>query len=192
MSETLELVARAIVIGAGATLLMDGWAFVLRRVGIPSLDFALLGRWLGHLAGGHVGHERIASAPPVRGERTIGWVAHYTIGITFAALLLLTAGLRWAHAPTLGPALVVGLVTVIAPLFILQPALGAGIASSKTPRPILNTLKSVVTHAVYGVGLYLAALATSPGAGAAIAVGAGALASLALALIVVARREVTR
>lgn len=160
MGEGLELVVRAIVIGVGATLLMDGWAFVLRRMGVPSLDFALLGRWLGHLAHGRVAHPRIASATPVRGERMLGWVAHYTIGVSFAALLLLAAGLAWAHAPTLGPALAIGLVTVVAPLFVLQPALGAGIASSKTPRPVFNTLKSIVTHTVYGVGLYLTALAT--------------------------------
>ena len=159
MSERLELIVRAIVIGAGATLLMDGWAFVLRRLGVPSLDFALLGRWLGHLARGRVAHARIASAPPVRGERALGWAAHYTIGVSFAALLLLTFGLAWAHAPTLGPALAIGLVTVVAPLFVLQPALGAGIASSKTPRPVFNTLKSLVTHTIYGLGLYLTALA---------------------------------
>jgi hypothetical protein len=59
------------------------------------------------------------------------------------------------------PALLIGLVTVLAPLLMLQPALGAGIASRKTPTPVFNTLKSVVTHTVYGVGLYLAALATA-------------------------------
>jgi hypothetical protein len=49
----------------------------------------------------------------------------------------------------------------VAPLLILQPALGAGIASSKTPTPVLNSIKSLVTHTVYGFGLYLAALATA-------------------------------
>jgi hypothetical protein len=89
----------------------------------------------------------------------LGWSAHYTIGITFAALLLSTFGLGWARAPSLGPALLVGIVTVSFPLFVLQPALGAGMASSKTAAPLFNTVKSVVTHTVYGVGLYLAALA---------------------------------
>jgi hypothetical protein len=58
------------------------------------------------------------------------------------------------------PALFVGVVTVLAPLLVLQPALGAGIASSKTPAPVFNSFKSLVTHTVYGFGLYLAALAT--------------------------------
>ena len=78
--------------------------------------------------------------------------------MAFAALLLTTAGLDWAHAPSLPPALGIGVVTVLAPWLLLQPALGAGIASSKTPAPLFNATKSLVTHTVYGVGLYLAGL----------------------------------
>jgi hypothetical protein len=95
----------------------------------------------------------------VRGERVIGWTAHYSIGVTFATLLLAVFGLDWARSPSLLPALGVGVVTVVAPLFLLQPALGAGIASSKTPRPVFNSLKSLLTHVVFGFGLYLSARA---------------------------------
>lgn len=161
MSERFELVLRTILIGSGATLVMDGWAFLLRRFGIPSLDFAVLGRWIGHLRQGQWIHEGIARAKPVRGELLIGWCAHYSIGIAFAAVLLSTFGLEWARSPSLFPALFIGIVTVLAPLLVLQPALGAGIASSKTARPIFNSVKSLVTHTVYGFGLYLTALATA-------------------------------
>lgn len=162
MNERTELVVRAVLIGAGATGVMDLWAALLRRFGIPSLDFALLGRWVGHLPAGRLIHDSIAKAPAVRGERLLGWAAHYSIGITFAALLLITFGLDWAHAPRPGPALLIGLVTVAAPLFILQPALGAGLASRKTPRPLFNSLKSLATHTVFGLGLYLAAQVIAP------------------------------
>lgn len=161
MTEKVEFVLRAIMIGAGATLVMDAWAFVLRQLGIPSLNFAFLGRWLGHLPQGRWMHGSIAKAPPVRGELLLGWCAHYTIGISFAALLLAVFGLEWARSPWLLPALFIGVVTVAAPLLVLQPALGAGIASSKTAAPVFNSLKSVVTHTVFGLGLYLAALATA-------------------------------
>jgi hypothetical protein len=161
MTNMLDAIARTIAIGAGATLTMDLWAALLRKLGIPSLDFGLLGRWIGYLPEGRIIHSSIAKAPPVRGERALGWAAHYAIGISFAALLLATFGLAWAHAPTLAPALAIGLVTVIAPLFVLQPAMGAGIASSKTPRPLFNSVKSIVTHTVYGFGLYASALLTA-------------------------------
>jgi len=151
---------RVIFIGAGATAVMDLWALLLKRFGIPSLNFALLGRWIGHLPEGKFVHDGIAKAAPVRGELLLGWCAHYSIGITFAALLVSVYGSGWTRSPSLAPALLTGIVTVVAPLFVLQPALGAGIASSKTPRPVFNSLKSLMTHTVYGAGLYLSALAT--------------------------------
>lgn len=162
MSDKYEFVLRAVLIGAGATVVMDGWALLLRQLGVPSLNFAFLGRWVGHLSRGRVMHAGIAKSPPIHGELLLGWLAHYSIGVTFAAVLLGVFGLQWARSPTLIPALVIGVVTVVAPLFVLQPALGAGMASSNTPAPLFNSLKSVVTHTVYGAGLYLAALATAP------------------------------
>jgi len=161
MHETIEFASRTILIGAGATMAMDLWALLLRQFGIPSLNFAFLGRWIGHLPQRQWMHKSIAKAAPVKGELFMGWFAHYAIGVTFAALLLATFGLRWARSPSLLPALLIGIVTVVSPLFILQPALGAGIASSKTPAPLLNSLKSLATHTVFGFGLYLAALATA-------------------------------
>jgi hypothetical protein len=158
----METIARSLLIGAGATLVMDAWAALLRRFGVPSLDFAMLGRWVGHLPRGRFLHERIAAAAPIRGERALGWATHYAIGISIAGLLLTVYGLEWAHAPTPGPALLIGVVTVAAPLLVLQPALGAGVASRKTPAPLFNSLKSLATHAVFGLGLYLAARATAP------------------------------
>jgi hypothetical protein len=161
MSPNIEIVLRTVAIGVGATAVMDGWAWLLRRLGVPSLDFALLGRWIGHFRDGQWLHASIAKAPPVRGEAALGWLAHYSIGVGFAALLLASFGLKWARSPTLLPALAIGVVTVAAPLLLLQPALGAGIASSKTAAPLFNSLKSVVTHTVFGVGLYLAALVSA-------------------------------
>lgn len=154
----MDMVVRTGLLGAGATATMDVWAAVLRRFGVPSLNFALLGRWIGHLPEGQFVHASIAKAPPVRGERVLGWMAHYGIGISFAIVLVAAFGREWTRSPTLGPAVLIGLATVIAPLFVLQPALGLGIASSKTPRPVFNATKSIVTHVVYGAGLYLTGL----------------------------------
>ena len=161
MNEKIEFAFRTVLIGAGATVAMDLWALLLRQFGIPSLNFAFLGRWIGHLPQKQWMHKSIAKAAPVRGELVMGWFAHYAIGVTFAALLLSSFGLKWARSPSLLPALFIGIVTVVSPLFILQPALGAGIASSKTPAPLFNSLKSLATHTVFGFGLYLAALATA-------------------------------
>jgi hypothetical protein len=155
----VEIVARAVLIGIGATIVMDLWAVVRKRVfGIASLDYRMLGRWIGNLPRGRFVHDSIGAASPVRGELIIGWCAHYAIGITFALLLLELWGPDWARHPTLLPALMVGVLTVVAPFFILQPAMGAGIAASRTPRPSTARLRSLLTHTVYGIGLYLSAL----------------------------------
>ncbi|WP_107313510.1 DUF2938 domain-containing protein [Burkholderia metallica] len=146
------------LIGAGATLVMDLWTLFRRRAfGIPSLDYALVGRWIGHMAQGRFRHASIAAAPPVPGERALGWLAHYAIGIAFAALPVAIAGTDWIAAPTPLPALLAGLGSVAAPFFVMQPAFGFGIAASRTPQPGVARRRSLVTHLSYGVGLYLAA-----------------------------------
>jgi DUF2938 family protein len=155
----VDIVARAVLIGIGATIVMDLWAVVRKRVfGVTSLDYRMLGRWIGNLPRGQFVHTNISEASPVRGELILGWCAHYAIGITFAILLLALWGLDWARHPTVLPALIVGVLTVVAPFFILQPAMGAGIAASRTPHPNTARLRSILTHTVYGIGLYLSAL----------------------------------
>ena len=158
MNPWIELGARALVIGFGATLLLDAWLLLLKALKVPTLNFAFLGRWVGHGFHGRWTHQAIAKAAPIRGELCLGWLAHYAIGLAFAALLLGICGLDWARDPSLLPALAFGIATVAAPLFILQPAMGAGVASSRTATPVRNVFKSVVNHAVFGVGLYAATL----------------------------------
>lgn len=158
MNPVLEILLRAAAMGVAASALMDAWGFVLRRqFGISTLDYALLGRWIGHMPRGVLVHARIGAAAPIRGERRLGYLAHYAIGVAFAALLLVVAGLDWAHAPTPWPALAVGLGTIAAPWLVMQPAMGAGVAGARTPNPTATRARNLATHAVYGVGLYLAA-----------------------------------
>ncbi len=145
------------IVGAGATVVLDLWLAGLRRLGVRSLDMALIGRWVGHLARGQFAHAAIVKAVPVTAERALGWVTHYAIGIVFAGLLLVVLGSEWARTPSLLPAIAVGVGTVLAPLLVMQPAMGAGFASSRTPTPLRNCLRSVLNHGVFGVGLYAAA-----------------------------------
>lgn len=158
MNPILEILIRGSVMGVAAAALMDLWGLLLRRgFGIPTLDYALLGRWLGHMTRGTFTHQRIAAAAPIRGERPLGYLAHYGIGVAFAVLLLLVAGLDWAHAPTLWPALAIGLGTIVAPWLVMQPGMGAGFAGSRTPNPTATRLRNLATHTVYGLGLFAAA-----------------------------------
>ena len=153
----MNYVVSAVLIGAGATALMDVWAVARKQLlGIPALNYALVGRWLAYLPRGRFRHDPIAATPAVPGERVLGWSAHYLIGIAFAAVLLALWGLDWARQPTLAPALIVGIGSVAAPFLVMQPGMGAGIAASRTPRPAAARFQSLITHAIFGAGLYAA------------------------------------
>jgi hypothetical protein len=158
----VEFLIRAILIGAGASAVMDSVALARQSLaGTPVPDYALVGRWLAHMPRGQFRHRAITAAPAVRGERLIGWTAHYAIGIGFAGLLLAVFGLAWSRNPTPGPALIVGLGSVAAPFLLMQPGMGLGLAASRTPHPWAARRRSLVTHATLALGLYLAALAAS-------------------------------
>jgi len=66
-------------------------------------------------------------------------------------------GAGWTSDPRVLPALLVGVATVVVPMFVMQPAMGAGIASSRTPTPVRSCARSVASHAVFGLGVYLSA-----------------------------------
>ncbi|RKR27343.1 hypothetical protein C8C93_2608 [Acidovorax sp. 93] len=149
----------AMLIGIGATAVMDAWLLLLKHLGVPTLNFAFIGRWMGHLFRGQFAHAAIAKAVPIRGELAWGWLTHYAVGVAFATVLVSLQGADWVRSPTLLPALAVGVCTVAAPLLVMQPAMGSGFAASRTPTPLKNCLRSLANHTVFGFGLYLSALA---------------------------------
>lgn len=162
MDTGLNNAVYAVLIGTGATAVMDLWALVRKRLlGSPLPNYGLVGRWLAHMPGGRFRHPAIAASRPMPHERLIGWCAHYLIGIAFAAILLGIWGLAWVRQPAIGPALIVGLCTVAAPFFLMQPGMGAGIAARRTPKPGAARVQSLITHAIFGIGLYVAGCVTS-------------------------------
>lgn len=158
MNTLMTSILGAVAIGIAATAVMDGWAIFQKRVfGVPSLDYRLVGRWIGNFPQGRFRHDAIRQAPAVNGEVALGWAAHYSVGIVFAVILVF-AWPEWLRSPTLLPALVVGVGSIVAPFFILQPGLGAGIAASNTPQPWRSRFRSLVAHMSFAVGLYVAGI----------------------------------
>lgn len=146
----------AILIGLGATLTSDLWALFLKHAfNVAPPNLCLVGRWLRSMQEGVFKHSTIASTPQKSAECTIGWIAHYIIGILFAVVFVAFAGSNWLQHPTLIPALIFGVVTVLAPFFLMQPSFGLGFAASKTPNPTQARLRSLMNHTVFGLGLYL-------------------------------------
>jgi hypothetical protein len=152
-------IGHVVIVGIGATAVMDAWLALLSRLGVPTTPFALVGRWVGHLSRGRFAHAAIAKAEPVAFERGLGWLTHYARRhrLRGPAGRRSRHGLARAADVSAGPGLV-GLATVAAPWFVMQPAMGSrrhGV--SKTPAPLSNSLRNLANHAVFGTGLYLAA-----------------------------------
>jgi hypothetical protein len=155
----IDFLYRTVLIGIGATALLDLWALILQRFfKVPAPNWGLVGRWFCHLTEGKVFHDDITIARPYASERAVGWVGHYVIGIVYAGALLAFTRPDWPSAPTLAPALAVGLITVGAGWFLLQPGMGAGIAASKRTNATQIRALNIVGHVVFGFGLYASAL----------------------------------
>jgi len=168
ISET-EIILKAVAIGIGGTVILDLWALLLQRLfNIPATNWAMVGRWIGNMPQGQFVQKSMAIAPPVSGERAIGWIAHYIIGAGYGLLLAALWGTEWLKQPTILPPIILAIGLLVAPFFIMMPGMGMGMAGSKTPKPNTTRLKSVVGHSIFGLGMYVTALliqaARNPGA----------------------------
>ena len=152
----------AVAVGLGATLFMDVWALLANRAfGIPLPDYCLVGRWLRYMPEGRFMHASIAAASPRRFECTVGWTAHYVIGAVYGLAFVVLVSGSWLARPTLWPAMLFGIGSVLIPYLVMQPSFGLGIAASRAPRPTQARLRSLMAHTAFGLGLYLSAIGVS-------------------------------
>src|SRR5271170_369064 len=105
--------------------------------------------------------DRLLATPKVPGEIAIGWAFHYVVGIAYAALYLAIMRLAFGSGATLVSALVFATALLIAPWFVMQPALGFGFMAARTHKPTVVRAYNASVHAVFGLGLYLGAVAWS-------------------------------
>ena len=155
MSSTAEILLKAALVGVGGTIVLDLYAFTMSRVfGEPATSWAMVGRWFGNMARGQFVQIAMSEAVPVKGELTIGWIAHYAIGIGYGLLLVGLWGKVWLERPTFPPPMILAWVLLVAPYLVMMPGMGMGIAGSRTPKPNLTRLKSVMGHSVFGLGMY--------------------------------------
>ena len=162
MSTDATYILGAVVVGLGATLFMDVWALLMKRaLSIPLANYCLVGRWLRYMPEGTFMHASIAAAPQKAAECTVGWIAHYVIGTVYALVLVAFVSDGWLARPTLLPAMLFGIASVLVPYLVMQPSFGLGIAASKAPNPAQARLRSLMAHTVFGVGLYVSAVGVS-------------------------------
>jgi len=153
----MEVAVNGVLIGLIATLGMDSWAVIAKRIlRLPTADWALVGRWFGHMPRGVFVHRPISAAARIPNERAIGWAGHYLTGVTYGVAYLYLVQVGLGRAPSLLSALVFGLVTLSMPWLVMQPAMGAGLFAARTPRPGVVRLVNLSMHSVFGISLYIA------------------------------------
>ena len=60
----MKYLVGTILVGVGATAAMDLWAILRTRLlGVPALNYGLVGRWLAWLIRGRFRHSSISAAP---------------------------------------------------------------------------------------------------------------------------------
>lgn len=145
------------LIGFGATVVTD--LVGLFRQGLVGVHgfCCLVGRWLGSLVKIGPSHQDIRQSPPVRFEAALGWAAHVALGLCFGVGFLAVFGEAAVSAPQIWQGVSFGIATVLVPWLIFQPFFGWGLAMSKAPDPWRMRLRGLITHGVFGVGLWVSA-----------------------------------
>ena len=152
----MGLLAKLILIGLIATVIMDLWNLVLYFTFGISLDWSLMGRWIGNIFQGNFFLYGLKNAPAIKNEALIGWLVHYTIGTVYGICFLLFCYKVIHRRPGFIYALIVALVFMVMPFLVYQPAVGMGYFSSHASDPNFVRMITVSLHLSFGVGLYIA------------------------------------
>ncbi len=148
-----------VIVGLVATTIMDFYQQIIRSIsGLARTNWALVGRWVALMPHGRFLHDPITETPAVNGEIGIGWLFHYFIGIVFAGAYLIIVYGPMASEPNIANGLVFGLVTLVFPWLVLQPALGFGVCAVKLPNRSTVRTQNFASHLVFGAALYIGAI----------------------------------
>jgi hypothetical protein len=152
-----------LIVGVVATAALDLWQQVCRLVfGLPITDWGLIGRWVGHFRDGQFTQPDIGRAAPVPGERPLGWLVHYAVGIGYGVVYLALMWLLLGTPPSLLSALVFAALSVGVTWFFMEPVLGAGVMAAKVPNRPVALAHDLTSHLAMGLGLWAGDLIARP------------------------------
>lgn len=155
--QSMDFAHDVLLAGIIATAVFDLWQWLVKLIfRVPPTNWALVGRWFSYIPRGKLFHAGIGFSDPVPREAAIGWIAHYAVGLVYAAVYLVFAWFVLGPGPTFPSALVFGVITVIAPWILLQPGMGQSLFAHNAARPNVARAHNLSSHVAFGVGLYLA------------------------------------
>lgn len=119
--------------------------------------YRLVGRWIGSIPSIGLFYNDIRATAPVAAEAILGWGAHIILGLLFGIDFVLLFGTSALSEPKAWQGLSFGLATVLVPWLIFQSLFGWGVAVSKALEPWKMRHRGIITHTVFGLGLWLSA-----------------------------------
>jgi hypothetical protein len=143
---------RGVLIGRVATVTMDLLTLGALKPGLVApLSPHLVGRWFARPSF----HGDLVQAPPVAHEVAIAVPVHYAIGTTLALVDLFSAAAIGLSPRQAAAALAFGLGTSILAWLVMFPSMGYGFFGAHGPAGTRLFTSSLLTHAFYGIGLWL-------------------------------------
>ena len=134
--------------------LLSTVAFKLRLT--APLSPHLIGRWFVSVARAQLYHADIARVAPVNHEVAIAAPVHYAIGVALTSVYLWgISELGWPKH-SLAIALAFGLCTSVFPWLLMFPSMGYGFFGAHGPAGTRLFLSSLLSHAFFGVGIWVA------------------------------------
>jgi len=150
-----EIILFILMVGIGSTIVLDIWGLITsKRKGEAPMDWGLPGRWVLGLLQGHF-YLQDGQTPATTNEKMIGWIFHYGVGVLYAALLLCFGG---PYAPMVFPAFLIGFVlATLAGMFIMMPAMGAGVMARNLPNRVEAINGMLISHLIFALAEYVLA-----------------------------------
>ena len=153
----MDLVVTGIVAGVLGTLAMDLLNLTFSRTGmISKIDVGMIGRMAAGWAHGRLCYRHPDEMEQVANEKIYGYFTHYGIGVGLAIPYVLGWDLLVGGPASPVWALVYGVATTVASVFLVFPSVGLGVCGRRSPEGIKAPLSSLANHLFYGVGMAVA------------------------------------
>ena len=153
----MHLIVAGIAAGVLGTVVMDLGNHLLARSGaVLTIDVVTIGRMAAGWARGRFIYNDPGEMEPVANEKLLGYAAHYAIGVGLAFIYVFGWALLAEGPASPGWAVVYGLATTAASLFLVYPSMGLGMWGRRSPAGIRAVLSPPANHLFFGVGMAVA------------------------------------
>jgi hypothetical protein len=153
----MNLIVSAVAAGVLGTVVMDLLNHLFARTGmLLKIDMVMIGRMSAGWSRGRFSYRHPGEMEPVANEKLLGYVTHYAIGVGLAFIYLLGWALLVGGPASPVGALIYGIATTVASLFLVYPSMGLGVCGSRSPEGVRAVLSPLANHLFFGVGMAIA------------------------------------